>query len=174
LRCIAESKNECHYPCSIQDEVGEILEKIIYADSLAIAGGVRWGHITDTWWPFVSRLTSLEHNRQSIWRERGREPIEAKYFSVLISYEAELGNAIEDVVGPLNRLGFNPLSYAGIHRPNILSNGMVRLAAKFLYTKTNWIDNALRLHARSLILLPLQFKLFGYEYDDHLVDEKPS
>jgi multimeric flavodoxin WrbA len=164
---------KCTYPCIHQgkDDIGEILEKIISADSLAIATPIYWGTSSALVHRLIEKMTSLENNREEIEKKSGRDPMLGKPFALLCSQEAEGASmGLSHLTWALSGMGFMLLPWGMIFKPALLNRKLVRAGLRIIRErKFEWINNTIRLAARALVSVPRQLE--GFSFDDHKVKE---
>jgi len=171
--CYSDSKDglACTFPCIHQDDTNPVLQAIIDCDALVFATPIYWGGASSLFRMLIEKMTALENNAKDIFRATGREPLEGKIFALLASEDSEGASmALPQVAWAFNHMGMVLVPYGMIFEPALLKRPIVKAGLRLIgIRKFEWIENSIRLAARSLVLLPKQ--LSGYQFDDYKVDE---
>lgn len=171
--CYSDSEDgtKCTFPCVHEDDTNAILNEIVACDALALATSIYWGGPSSLLRILIEKMTSLENNSEEIFRTSGREPLEGKLFVLIASQDAEGASlALSQTVWALSHMGMMLLPYGMIFEPALLERPIVRMGLRLIgVRKFEWIENATRLAARSLVLLPSL--LAGYSFDDYKIIE---
>jgi len=171
--CYSDSDDgsTCTFPCVHQDDTNLVLESIIDCDSLVFATPVYWGAPSSLLRILIEKMTALENNSKEIFGLDGREPLEGKPFVMLASQDAEGASlALSQTAWSLSQMGLMLLPYGMIFEPALLERPIVRIGLRLIgMRKFEWVENSIRLAARSLVEMPK--RLAGYSYDDYKVVE---
>lgn len=167
---------DCTYPCiHTEDDTAEILQAIISADALVFATPVHWAGTSSLLQVLLEKMTAVENNRQQIYEDTGREPLEGKPFVGLASQMLEGGVlALTQLVWVLSNMGMFPLPYGLIVKPAALNRPVVRWGLHLIGEGglEEFIKNNLHLAARNLVGVVKQMR--GYKFDDYLYTERTA
>lgn len=169
--CYSEKPKKCTFPCIHEDDTNEILKAIIRADALAVSTPIYWGGPSSLLRILIEKMTALENNCDKIVINEHKEPLEGKPFVIVSSQDCEGASlALSQTAWAFCQLGLMLLPYGLIFEPILLKRPIVRFGLRLINErKFEWIENTIRLAARSLVLLPQELK--SYTYDDYLVRE---
>lgn len=172
--CYSGDPKECTYPCRINDDdMAEVLEEIIKADSFAFATPVHWSHCASDLYILKDRMTAIENNRQELFARDGRDPLEGKPFVTIASQDSEGAMmALSGFSLSMNAMGMVMLPYGIIYRQALLGSALVRFGLRLMRERRfEWIDNTIRLAAKNLVELPRLLRANNFLFDDHEIIE---